>query len=110
MKKNGHQALTKIVCSEAALEEHLECWEELAKNAIEPNVFYEPGPLLAALRNANENLSFLCVLIFQEVSTGQQKKINSLAYSPFNISNHTLTPTMKYIKRSLIVIATFQHL
>ena len=66
MNKTSQQILTRITRSAVELEKYLDCWEDLAKNAAEPNIFYEPGPLLAALKNADDGLSFICLLIFQK--------------------------------------------
>ena len=54
-----------VVLDDAShLHDYLPHWEDLARNAIEPNVFYEPWMLLPALRafGAGEDLLFALVL------------------------------------------------
>ena len=54
-----------VVLDDAArLHDVVPLWEDLARHALEPNVFYEPWMLLPALRafGAGEDLSFVLVL------------------------------------------------
>lgn len=83
MNKVGEQTLTRIVSSAIELEEHLHCWEDLAKNSAEPNIFYEPGPLLAALKNIDNSLPFICLLVFYKKSTDQNIEEQLIGLFPF---------------------------
>lgn len=47
-----------------ALTDFLPAWEDLASDALEPNVFYEPWMLMPALRNLGSDRTLLTVLIF----------------------------------------------
>ena len=49
-----------------ALAEHRDCWDDLSKAAIEPNVFYESWMLLPALEAFGEGRDLRFVLIFAE--------------------------------------------
>ncbi|MFO0944617.1 MAG: GNAT family N-acetyltransferase [Planctomycetota bacterium] len=46
------------------LSQHLPAWEDLARDAVEPNVFYEPWMLEPALRHFGEGIDFRFLLIF----------------------------------------------
>ena len=48
----------------ADLTEFLPAWEDLAANALEPNVFYEPWMMMPALRNLISDKTILTALIF----------------------------------------------
>lgn len=50
----------------AALKDHLAAWEDLARAAIEPNVFYEPWMLLPAIEAFSEAASLRFVLVYAE--------------------------------------------
>jgi hypothetical protein len=92
MKQDIKQILTKVVHSASELEQHLDCWEDLACNASEPNIFYEPGPLLAALNNAGKKLAFMCLLIFYKDLSDQSKKEQLIGLFPFQYQKETRWP------------------
>ena len=92
MKKDGKHILTKVVHSASELEQYLDCWEKLARNASEPNVFYEPGPLLAALNNANKNLAFTCLLVFFKDTSDQNNEGQLIGLFPFQYQKDTRWP------------------
>lgn len=54
------------------LAEHREAWQELADNAVEPNVFYEPWMLLPALQKLEKTPPFEAVLIYQPAKSAKQ--------------------------------------
>jgi Acetyltransferase (GNAT) domain len=102
MNKPDEQIQTRTVCSAIELEKYMDCWEGLAKNAIEPNIFYEPAPLLAALRNTDKNLPFICLLIFQNSPPDQNAKEQLIGLFPFQYLKETHWP-------SYGVYQTFTH-
>lgn len=102
MNKASQQILTRITCSAVELEKYLDCWEDLAKNAAEPNIFYEPGPLLAALKNADDGLSFICLLIFRKAILPQNNEEQLIGLFPFQYLKETQWP-------SCGVYQTFTH-
>lgn len=83
MNRPGAQLQAKIICSINELEEYINCWEDLAKNAVESNIFYEPGPLLAALRNTDKSLSFICLLVFRKNPPNQNTDEQLIGLFPF---------------------------
>lgn len=46
------------------LKEHLEAWQSLADNTIEPNIFYEPLLLLPAVESFGANTNFYFVFLY----------------------------------------------
>jgi CelD/BcsL family acetyltransferase involved in cellulose biosynthesis len=62
--KPGHKMSVIVGATLAALTEFLPAWEDLAANALEPNVFYEPWMMMPALRNLGSDKTLLTVLIF----------------------------------------------
>ncbi|HEU4390623.1 MAG TPA: GNAT family N-acetyltransferase, partial [Blastocatellia bacterium] len=52
-----------VVASAEQLAEHAAAWEDLARNAVEPNVFYEPWMLIpaATLLSSERQLSFVFI-------------------------------------------------
>src|SRR5262249_35120001 len=67
--KPGHKMSVMVGATLAALTEFLPAWEDLAANALEPNVFYEPWMMMPALRNLGSEKTLLTVLIFSADST-----------------------------------------
>ncbi|MDX6748501.1 GNAT family N-acetyltransferase [Geminicoccaceae bacterium 1502E] len=55
-----------VAASPAALLEHREAWHDLAANAIESNVFYEPDPLLLALGTLPPGEAWRIVLVYRQ--------------------------------------------
>lgn len=47
------------------LQPHLAAWHGLVKRSLAPNVFYEPGPLLAALENRLRDEPFAIALVYR---------------------------------------------
>lgn len=64
----------EVVPDRAGLRERLADWEDLARQAIEPNVFYEPWYLLPALEALPEERS-LFVLVWQPVNAQRRKPV-----------------------------------
>ncbi|HEV2664880.1 MAG TPA: GNAT family N-acetyltransferase [Blastocatellia bacterium] len=62
--KPGHKMSVMVGATLAALTEFLPAWEDLAANALEPNVFYEPWMMMHALRNLGSGKTILTALIF----------------------------------------------
>lgn len=56
----------EVVTDHSALEEHVPGWEDLAKNALEPNVFHEPWFLLPALEEFGSGQDILIVLVYHQ--------------------------------------------
>src|SRR5262245_42601221 len=54
-----------VVANEAGLHDHLAGWEDLARCAAEPNVFYEPWALLPAVR-AFGGAGLMFVLVYHQ--------------------------------------------
>jgi hypothetical protein len=46
------------------LKEHLEAWQSLADNAVEPNIFYEPSVMLPAVESFGANTNFYFVFLY----------------------------------------------
>tara|TARA_R110001592_G_scaffold93791_1_gene272059 strand:- start:1500 stop:2057 length:558 start_codon:yes stop_codon:yes gene_type:complete len=93
MKKDSKHIFTNVVHSASELKQHLGCWEKLARNASEPNIFYEPSPLLAALNNANKNLAFACLLVFYKDASDQCGKGQLIGLFPFQYQKENQWPS-----------------
>jgi CelD/BcsL family acetyltransferase involved in cellulose biosynthesis len=52
------------VANAAALAEHVAAWEDLAANAVEPNVFFEPWMLLPAVRAFSAGQQLLLLFVY----------------------------------------------
>jgi CelD/BcsL family acetyltransferase involved in cellulose biosynthesis len=61
---DGHEMSVIAVTTIAALTEFLPAWEDLAADALEPNVFYESWMMMPALRNLGSDKTLLTALIF----------------------------------------------
>ena len=74
---------TEVARNAVELRRHRETWARLVRFAVEPNVFYEPGPFLAALDHLKPDRSFTALLIYG--SSGQDRKSASslIGFIPF---------------------------
>ena len=53
------------------LEKHVEAWQDLASNSIEPNVFYEPWMLIPAIRAFGSDANLVFVFVYSNSKRGQ---------------------------------------
>src|SRR3954454_9102034 len=53
------------VVQRSDLDRHVPAWEILAKNAVEPNAFYEPWMFLPATRAFDREKPIMCALIYR---------------------------------------------
>jgi hypothetical protein len=75
-KPMSEEAPKVIVVNEISkLEALVPDWEQLARAAIEPNVFYEPWMLLPAIRHLAGNARLLFVLIFRPDPSGRDSTL-----------------------------------
>lgn len=58
-------------------------WDELARNAVEPNVFFESGALLAAVRHLPPQGPLCCVFVYQAEAQGAGSDRRLIAFAPF---------------------------
>ena len=58
-------------------------WDELARNAIEPNVFFESGALLAAVRHLPLPGPLCCVFVYRAEAEGVASDRRLIAFAPF---------------------------
>ncbi|MDE2166382.1 MAG: GNAT family N-acetyltransferase [Alphaproteobacteria bacterium] len=80
--------LTVVVERDAAgLARHLRAWEELATEALEPNVFYEPWMLLPALQHLRGGAELAFVLVYaQDPASADQPVL--CGFFPFERQTH----------------------
>jgi CelD/BcsL family acetyltransferase involved in cellulose biosynthesis len=73
---------TRVVVVERPeeLEGYLHAWEELAANAVEPNIFYEPWMLLPALRfwGGGKKLAFVLVFTFDGCGAAAREQLAAI--------------------------------
>jgi hypothetical protein len=60
-----------IVRSAAELAEHQAAWEDLARHAIEPNIYYEPWMFLPAWELLGRNADLRCLLLYTTGPTNE---------------------------------------
>lgn len=65
------------------LAERIAEWDELSGHAIEPNVFFESGAFLAALRHFPRPGPLCCVFVYQAGATGGASDRRLIAFAPF---------------------------
>jgi CelD/BcsL family acetyltransferase involved in cellulose biosynthesis len=65
VKEKGAGLTAVVVDDLPSLEQHRAAWEELAANALEPNVYYEPWMLLPAWRAFGTGQEFFFLLFFR---------------------------------------------
>src|SRR5262245_17179375 len=65
------------------LAQHAAAWDDLAANAVEPNVFFESWMLLPALRAFGAGISFRFVLIFRPHPTNPKGASVLCGFFPF---------------------------
>ena len=58
------QTVSVRLAPASALRQYLQAWEELAANAMEPNVFFEPWMLLPAIEHIGDEQDVYLLLIF----------------------------------------------
>ena len=58
-------------------------WDELSRHAIEPNVFYESGALLAAVRHLPLPGPLCCVFVYRAGADGIADGRRLIAFAPF---------------------------
>ncbi|MCA9029776.1 MAG: GNAT family N-acetyltransferase [Planctomycetaceae bacterium] len=69
---SGQQGIwLEIVTSKESLETYLDAWNDLAANALDANLFYEPAMLLPALTHVAAGHDVVIVLMFRSVQ-GQE--------------------------------------
>ncbi len=73
--KAGHKMSVIVAAPTAALTEFLPAWEDLAADALEPNVFYEPWMMAPALRHFGSDETRLTALIFAAEPTRMGKPL-----------------------------------
>jgi CelD/BcsL family acetyltransferase involved in cellulose biosynthesis len=61
----GTEMMVRVVSDAGRLRPYLRAWEQLAEQALEPNVFYEPWMLLPALQVYGRQAPLEFVLVFQ---------------------------------------------
>jgi CelD/BcsL family acetyltransferase involved in cellulose biosynthesis len=91
-----------VVDTEAQLAEHVAAWDDLADNALEPNVFYESWSLLPALRAYGRGLDLSFALVYL-TPDGTRAQPLLCGFVPLRRRRlHRLLP--------LTVLETWQHL
>ncbi|MEZ5943736.1 MAG: GNAT family N-acetyltransferase [Planctomycetaceae bacterium] len=68
----------EIVSSKAALEERLDAWNDLAANALEVNLYYEPAMLLPALTHVSTGHDVVIVLMYRSVHGQEEPELVAL--------------------------------
>jgi CelD/BcsL family acetyltransferase involved in cellulose biosynthesis len=74
--------LVEIARDDAELARHVEDWEALARDAVEPNVFFETGPLRAALRHMPLPGPFCGLFLYREAPDAPRAR-RLIAFVPF---------------------------
>jgi CelD/BcsL family acetyltransferase involved in cellulose biosynthesis len=72
----------KVIENAADLEPFISAWNDLAANALEPNVFYEPWMLLPAIKAFGNGLLFVLVFV-RDVSANGPGKPRLCGFFPF---------------------------
>ena len=54
-----------------SLEKHVDEWQELASQSVEPNVFYEPWMLIPAVRAFGQDADLMFVFIYSKAARGR---------------------------------------
>src|SRR5262245_33423617 len=72
LELDGQKMLVVVVTEPAALESYLPALGDLAANAIEPNVFYEPWILMPSLNAFGGGRQFLFALVFAPAVSNQK--------------------------------------
>lgn len=62
-------------------------WDELARNAVESNAYYESGVFLAAVRHIAWNWRICCVFIFRNDATDARNPRRLVGFFPFQRSS-----------------------
>jgi len=63
----------EIVSDSTGFDKHFASWEQLAKSAIEPNVFYEPWMFLPAFATFGEGVPLQCAFVYRRDPRPKQK-------------------------------------
>jgi hypothetical protein len=83
------QGLSVVVVEDLhALEAYAPAWEDLARAALEPNVFYEPWMLLPALRAFGAGQRLQCVLVLGSDPARPQGPARLCGLFPLERSEH----------------------
>ena len=78
------QNLTIDVVRDAdQLRGHLSAWQRLVEKSLEPNIFFEPGPFLAALETLPRPGPLAIVLVFAETPAGASELVG---FFPFYLT------------------------
>jgi CelD/BcsL family acetyltransferase involved in cellulose biosynthesis len=80
MTAEPSRTIVEIARDDAELARHLADWDALARDAVEPNVFFETGPLRAALRHMALPGPFCGLFIYRE-APGPARRL--IAFVPF---------------------------
>jgi hypothetical protein len=76
-----------VVCTPAALAAHVPAWDELAAQAIEPNIFYESWMLLPALEAFGQQEEVCVVLVYTTGPSNEGSKQILCGLFPLNLIN-----------------------
>ena len=78
------QTSVVVVHDAESLKIYVKEWEDLAANAVEPNVFYEPWMLLPAMELLHEGAHFVLALVF--VGRGPTTPGTLIGFFPFELT------------------------
>lgn len=68
------------------LHRHLPAWRRLVRQSLEPNVFYEPEPLLAALENQLRDEPLAIALVHATAPFGTTEAVTLIGLFPFYLA------------------------
>ena len=85
---DGQKMSVVVITEPAALEAYLPALEELAADAIEPNVFYEPWTLLPSLKAFGGGHQFFFALVFAPVAGNQKAPQTLCGFFPLVRERH----------------------
>lgn len=87
----------RVIRNGSDLMPHRLAWERLASRALEPNVYYEPGPFLTAVSNPGTTRMPTVVLIYER--TGDQDPADALiGFFPFLPAHRGPRRLIKYYR------------
>src|SRR5262245_27519904 len=70
-----HTMSVVVVRNRSELRQYVDQWQELAEDALEPNIFYEPWFVIPALKALDTDKTLECVLVFGPSQTDSSAKI-----------------------------------
>ncbi len=85
---DGQKMSVVVITEPAALESYLPALEELAADAIEPNVFYEPWILMPSLKAFGGGRRFLFALVFAPAVNNQKAPQTLCGFFPLVLERH----------------------